>query len=273
MIVCFGEVLIDCLPDRNIIGGAPFNVAISLKRMGNDVLFVSKIGADQFGDLINDFAANEKIDHAIQKEYLKKTGYVSVKFNQGEPLYTIHQNVAWQTIDYFPLKSVDYIVYGSLATLNDHNKTTLENHIKTNPIAIRVCDLNLRKPFYNDTHIQYCISNCDLLKVNQDEWMSILNLYKLSEQDFIKRFTASSTTIGIIVTKGEKGADFKSLHTNLTVAPQYIKKEDFKDPIGAGDGFLAAFINQWIRSNNPKKALEDGISHASKICKTQGAVL
>ncbi len=49
MIVSFGEVLMDCLPDHNLIGGAPFNVAINLKRMGNTVEFISKVGKDDFG--------------------------------------------------------------------------------------------------------------------------------------------------------------------------------------------------------------------------------
>ncbi|MBA4321171.1 MAG: carbohydrate kinase, partial [Flavobacterium sp.] len=48
-IIAFGEVLMDCLPDKNVIGGAPFNVAIHLKRFGNQVTFVSKIAKDDFG--------------------------------------------------------------------------------------------------------------------------------------------------------------------------------------------------------------------------------
>ena len=54
-IVAFGEVLMDCLPDKNVIGGAPFNVAIHLKRFGNQVTFVSQIAKDDFGNEIYDY--------------------------------------------------------------------------------------------------------------------------------------------------------------------------------------------------------------------------
>ena len=55
-IIAFGEVLMDCLPDKNVIGGAPFNVAIHLKRFGNEVAFISQISDDKFGQEIFEFA-------------------------------------------------------------------------------------------------------------------------------------------------------------------------------------------------------------------------
>ena len=55
MVLSFGEVLIDCLPNGNVIGGAPFNVAIHLKRLGEGSGIISKIGQDELGDEIKSF--------------------------------------------------------------------------------------------------------------------------------------------------------------------------------------------------------------------------
>ena len=62
-IICFGEALIDFLPDpaqradgakaflRNA-GGAPANVAVALAQLGADSHFVGMLGADMFGDFL-----------------------------------------------------------------------------------------------------------------------------------------------------------------------------------------------------------------------------
>ena len=49
--VCvFGEVLYDCFPDgKEILGGAPFNVAWHLSGFGQSPLFVSRVGDDPAG--------------------------------------------------------------------------------------------------------------------------------------------------------------------------------------------------------------------------------
>ena len=46
VICCFGEILWDLFPDGKKLGGAPFNVASSLKDLGAEVYFLSSIGND-----------------------------------------------------------------------------------------------------------------------------------------------------------------------------------------------------------------------------------
>src|SRR5258707_15393294 len=48
-IVAIGEVLWDLLPDGPHLGGAPFNVAVNLRRLGRQAILVSAIGADDAG--------------------------------------------------------------------------------------------------------------------------------------------------------------------------------------------------------------------------------
>lgn len=52
--VCFGEVLWDIFPAGSRAGGAPFNVAYNLDKMGVEVQMISKIGKDKLGnELLN----------------------------------------------------------------------------------------------------------------------------------------------------------------------------------------------------------------------------
>ena len=112
MITCFGEVLIDCLPSGDVVGGAPFNVAIHLERYGDDVIFLSRIGKDAYGDQILDLLKDSKLKDSLQQDDKYKTGFVSVAFENGEPQYTIHTNVAWQYINVPKDLVSDYIVFG-----------------------------------------------------------------------------------------------------------------------------------------------------------------
>ena len=52
-IALFGEVLIDQFPEgQRILGGAPFNVAWHLQAFGQPPCFISRIGNDETGELI-----------------------------------------------------------------------------------------------------------------------------------------------------------------------------------------------------------------------------
>ena len=45
--ISFGEIVFDCFPDgMQVIGGAPFNVAVHLARFGMDSMLMSAIGDD-----------------------------------------------------------------------------------------------------------------------------------------------------------------------------------------------------------------------------------
>ncbi len=49
-ITVFGEVLFDCFPNgKQVLGGAPFNVAWHLQALGDDPTFISQIGDDTLG--------------------------------------------------------------------------------------------------------------------------------------------------------------------------------------------------------------------------------
>jgi fructokinase len=273
MIVSFGEVLMDCLPKKNIIGGAPFNVAINLKRMGNEVKFMSRAGTDEFGEEILNLAQTEKLQKEIQKDNKIKTGIVSVQFEDDEPLYTIEEDVAWNNILYREVKDIKHLIYGSLATFKESNRKVFKQLRRENKPAICICDLNLRAPFYDDKHIIFCLKNADLLKVNEEEWNVILTLYSKPEKVLIEYFRSDYDILGVIVTRGNRGASYLSVQEKIHVKSEKISDKEFKDTIGAGDGFLAAFLNEWIISKNNILALEKGIAHASKICKNVGAIL
>ena len=72
-IISLGEALIDAFADPGVPlrdaealhprpGGAPANVAVALARLGADVGFIGKVGADEFGAYLIDLLAEEGVD-------------------------------------------------------------------------------------------------------------------------------------------------------------------------------------------------------------------
>jgi len=275
MITCFGEVLMDCLPDKNVIGGAPFNVAINLKRLGNDTQFVSQTGKDQYGNSIYGLAQKEGIQEYLSESNEYPTGYVSVKFIDNEPQYTIHKNTAWHFVPYQPLKiKPQYFVFGSLATFSPANKEVFFKYKQLLSDTYFICDLNLRSPFYSDEHILFCLEHCRLLKVNQDEWNQIKLLKSCTEDMELFNLLIDEYHIEqVLLTKGDQGAVLINEKDYLQVPVSPIPDGKFQDAIGAGDGFLAAFLDCYIKTKDGQLALKKASAYASKICQNQGAIL
>ena len=48
-IICFGEILWDILPEREVPGGAPMNVAYHLNQLGHATALFTRVGIDDRG--------------------------------------------------------------------------------------------------------------------------------------------------------------------------------------------------------------------------------
>ena len=79
-----GAVLWDVINEREYIGGAPFNVAVNLQRLGAESAFVTRVGRDARGDRalekireygVHSFAQrDEKFATGVAEAVLDETG-------------------------------------------------------------------------------------------------------------------------------------------------------------------------------------------------------
>tara|TARA_B100000795_G_C22804213_1_gene443813 strand:+ start:453 stop:1295 length:843 start_codon:yes stop_codon:yes gene_type:complete len=268
MVLSFGEVLMDCLPDKNVIGGAPFNVITHIKRLGESSGIISKIGTDDFGDKINFFLKNENIDLFVQRDENYKTGYVTVKFINSQPNYTIHSECGWEFIDFFDVSPPDYFVFGSLALHFPQNKKSFLKYKQGFKNAISICDLNLRTPYFSKENIEMCLSNADVLKINDDELDYLAAEYKVGNPiSWLKEVYGISK---VILTKGSKGATV--YWEGEEVSCNIVPVENIKDTVGAGDSFTALFIYGLIKNIPLQENLKRASAFASLICGQSGAM-
>src|SRR5437763_1664785 len=100
-VVGIGELLWDVYPDgRKVAGGAPFNFAFHCHRLGHPAAIVSRVGGDDLGrELREEVRRLGLSDECIQTDSEHPTGTVRVAVDEnGQPAYTITQDVAWDYI-------------------------------------------------------------------------------------------------------------------------------------------------------------------------------
>ena len=98
-VLLFGEILIDRFPDRDVLGGAPLNVACHLHAFGCAPILVSRIGQDAEGArLLQTMESAGLSTHGIQLDSVYPTGVVAVHLGAEGHRFNIVPNQAYDHI-------------------------------------------------------------------------------------------------------------------------------------------------------------------------------
>ena len=276
-IICFGEVLWDMLPTGRKPGGAPLNVAIHLKKQGQNPLLVSKVGNDADGKDLLEFLENSEIETKhIQTDTELATSRVLVHLDKHKNAsYEICEPVAWDNILYNSeiedaAKPASLLIFGSLASRNEASLNTLFQIIeKTN--AQKLLDVNLRPPYDSKEHVENLIHLSDFVKLNDDELIEIAEWNNVSgtESELIEWFVNNYKCSSLCVTRGANGAV-------LYVDKKLYEHPGFRvkavDTVGAGDSFLASLVAGLLKDQSPEEALEKACATGAFVASQKGAV-
>jgi fructokinase len=265
LVVCIGEVLWDCFPDKKVLGGAPLNCAYVLQSIGTKSVMVSRIGSDPEGREIISIMKQKKMDTSyIQQDKTHPTGRVDIKISKtGQPDYTIVENVAWDyiTVDNkldLLVKQADAICYGTLAQRSKQSYETIMHLLKKSPAAIKVFDINLRQKFYTKEIIQAGIEQAHVLKLNIDELNVLQEMFKEEFSHGIQAFIEWFNIDMLAVTKGSKGC---TLFKDGEVVDIPGMKVKVVDTVGSGDAFTASLINSYLQG----ASLDDTGTRANQL--------
>lgn len=275
-IVCFGEMLWDMLPSGKMPGGAPMNVAIHLKNFGNEVDMISRIGTDDLGTELLQFANESGLNtQLVQQGQNHLTGVVKVNMDDKSNVqYKILHPVAWdyivadsQAIE--KVKAADAFIFGSLAARSEQSFSTLKELL---PFAQkRILDINLRPPHFDKETLQFLLSNTDFLKLNHHE-LNVLAEYFLPKEGTLEEQTeALANRFGletICITLGEDGAA-------LYQKGHFYYQKGFEivvtDTIGAGDSFLAALVSELLKNTPAPAAMQKACAIGALVASRHGA--
>ncbi|MBM4092197.1 MAG: carbohydrate kinase [Planctomycetes bacterium] len=277
-IVSVGEVLWDVFPDGPRFGGAPANVACHAAALGADAVMVSCVGHDELGTRALAELAQRNVDAgSVRVSESYPTGTVQVELDaSGKPRFTIGENVAWDhlawsdQLDALALRT-RAVCFGTLGQRHENSRHVIGRFVASVPhTALRVLDVNLRPPFYNDGLIQHSLNLANVLKLSDDELDRVATACDIagSEAELLEELSRRYDLQTVALTRGERGA-------TLMRGPDRSDCPAFpvtvQDTVGAGDAFTATLILGLLNH----RPLDDINRHACRVaayvCTQSGA--
>ena len=279
-ILSFGEIIWDIYPHKKCIGGAPLNFAAHASKNSAESYLLSSVGNDEYGkealDILKNLCVN--CEH-VSVNSKKPTGTCTVLLDKsGIPIYKIEEDTAYDHIcidDKISLHGFDAVSFGILALRNENNRHVLREILKK--VSSKVfCDLNLRSPFYDVETVEWAMSLCNVLKINEDELKYILeNICKTScpsvaeSLDLISRRFENLELI--LYTCGENGAYvYEKSGKKLYYHP--AKRVKVVSTVGAGDSFGAVFLTEYLKGESIDMCLSKSIEVSGKVVACEEAV-
>jgi fructokinase len=251
------------------------NVAIHLKNFENNVALISKVGNDDLGTELLNFAVSKEIDTSlVQIGETHLTSVVKVNLDDAQNVsYKIIAPVAWDCINFDPkaekaVANSAAFIFGSLAARSEQTFKTLKAYLKV--AKFKALDINLRAPHYNLETLNYLLQEADLLKINEDE-LAILSKLFTQSVDFKEQVINLAHQFKIktvCITLGSKGA-------LLYQDDQFYNFKGFKvdvvDTIGSGDAFFAMLISDLLAQKSIPEILENACAVGALVAQKSGA--
>ena len=291
--VCsIGEAMIEISNIKNSLynqsfAGDTLNFCNYLDKKKLNAFFLSAIGKSEINQSLLDFVKSKK----ISTKYIKKINqfevglYLIKNKDNGEKqfFYWRDESAAKQyfnNIDflnlYKELKNFDYIYFSGI-TLSIIHISKLNNFIKllkllkSKKIKI-VFDFNIRPSRWNKKNLNIFLDSvlkfvdiCFLSGEDMNYWKN-KNDIKSYEQ-IVRKYKLKHSIF-------RKNAKFTYVFLNKT---RYVFRNKLLkkvvDTSGAGDGFNAAYLSNFIVNNDPVLALKAGSSLGSKIVMKKGAIV
>jgi fructokinase len=272
-----GEVLWDQLPDGDVLGGAPANVAYHACQLGAESYIVSAVGKDKLGDEIISRLTSRGINLLINRLNYP-TGTVKVTLDsKGVPDFVITKDVAWDYIELTPESSylagqLDAVCFGSLAQRNIVSHRAITKFLTLLPEnTLKIFDINLRQNFYDKELIKESLMISNVLKINEDELKIVAKLFgwKGDEEFLCRRLMDHYDLILLALTCGADGSYLFSEDHKSYIKTPVIK---VKDTVGAGDSFTAALMVSLLKGYKLSECHALAVEISAFVCENYGAM-
>lgn len=278
----FGEVLFDIFENmREVIGGAPFNVAWHLQGFGLKPVFVSRVGADERGEHVKELMGKWGMStKGIQTDTSFPTGKVTVTIKKREPHFQIQAGMAYDFIDEGLIgesiiqEQSSVLYHGTLALRNGFSRKALHK-LKRKSAASVFFDVNLREPWWEKKLLITELDNAARVKCNEDELRKIAEILQINHSDLdepafkiVQKFNLEA----LYITRGKQGA-YAIGKNKLKTITRGIKAPNIIDTVGAGDAFSSVLILGLIKNWTINETMNRANDFAAHICQLQGATV
>lgn len=289
LLTSMGEILIDFLPIEDAgqttgfqmhAGGAPFNVAVGMARLGQPTAFASKVATDFFGRFLQTHVEREGIDARFLLPTDAQTTLAFVAMERGEPVYAFYGDHAADTL--LTAEEVPAALFAETGILHCGSISLLRG---TTPQAVLATverlkghalisfDPNLRPGLVHDEGSYRALL---------DRMFALADVVKLSSVDLAWLAPGKSANdvaddllargAGLVaVTQGGAGV-LAARGDDRLMAPAF--RVPVVDTVGAGDAFSAGLLVGLAEYGVTSRAALDGlyIDNLVRILRFAGAV-
>jgi fructokinase len=266
MILSCGEALIDMLPRTSsdgepsfapYAGGAVFNTAIALGRLGAPAGFFSGLSSDLFGDLLREVLTASGVDTTPAHVSNRPTTLAFVRLTNGHASYAFYdENTAGRMLTEadLPATGAEALFFGGISLVGEPCGTAYEA-LQTREASTKVTmiDPNIRPGFITDeapyrARIDRMIARADIVKLSDEDlhWLK-----GAGDSATLARQILSTGPKLVCITEGAKGATgYTATETvHVTATPVTVA-----DTVGAGDTFNAGVLASLHQSGALTKA-------------------
>lgn len=278
LIVGLGEALWDILPEGAKLGGAPANFAYHASQFGHHAVAVSALGNDALGDQTVAEFDKMGLDYVMPR-VAYPTGTVGVELDaEGIPTYDITADVAWDNMPFTAeIESVARnsraVCFGSLAQRSQVSRETIHRFLDATPDdCLKIFDINLRQNFYTKEIIQASLRRCNILKINDEELVTIGRMFGYPGLDIENKcwlILGKYDLDMLVLTCGTNGS--------YVFAPgsksfQETPKVEVADTVGAGDSFTGSFVAAVLAGMTIPEAHRLAVTTSAFVCTQKGAM-
>ncbi|KAJ56452.1 carbohydrate kinase [Actibacterium mucosum KCTC 23349] len=298
MILCCGEALIDMLPRKSTAGepafapypgGAVFNSAIALGRLGAKPGFLCGLSTDMFGRQLTETLEAAGVDHSLCPRADLPTTLAFVELVDGQARYAFYdENTAARSLteDRLPdlPNRVHALLFGGISLVSEPCGGTLEAlMLDASATRVTMVDPNIRPGFITDeetyrARIARMLAAADIVKLSDED---LFWLTGDGADAYLHDLLAGATSL-IVLTEGAKGARVLTTSGEDIFVP--AQKVEVVDTVGAGDTLNAAVL--WalqeagtlnkdalsaIDAETARKAVETGVRAAAITVSRAGA--
>jgi len=256
MILCCGEALIDMLPRETssgeaafapYAGGAVFNTAIALGRLGAPVEFFSGLSSDLFGDVLRTSLVESNVGTAYANVSARPTTLAFVKLTNGQAKYVFYdEGTAGRMLAETDLPAlsanVEAMLFGAISLIPEPCGSAYEALMaREHGQRVTMLDPNIRPGFIPDAaahraRMMRMVAMADIVKLSDEDlgWFG----EEGSVEEVARRWLGLGPKL-ILLTRGGDGATGYTLRDTVNVPTRRV---EMVDTVGAGDTFNAGVL-------------------------------
>ena len=263
-IYAVGETILDIIfrdqqPKAAKPGGSSFNASITLGRLGAPITFISEMGNDRVGDMIQEFLEQNGVDSGYMSRYENGQSAIALAFlnEKSDAEYQFYKDYPHQRLNVeFPeFNADDLLMFGSFYALNPGIRPRVRELLeKAAHAGVSV----VYDPNFRSSHLAERDELMDVIRENMD----FATIIRASDEDLVNIFGVDNPQDAwelvrphcpvLIYTANAHGVRLITDHLGGRVEVERIEPVS---TIGAGDTFNAGILYGIWRNGYSRKQI------------------